>query len=68
MVTVVTKDDAGNIASIENGNLIIFNRTDDRIKVEIPFQKAGDIIDILRIVRESHSNTRSIKISFSSLR
>jgi hypothetical protein len=31
IATVVTKDEAANIASIENGNLIIFNRFDDSI-------------------------------------
>jgi hypothetical protein len=52
MATVVTRDEFGNIASIENGKLIIFNHADDSIKIEVPFQKVGDIIDILRTAKE----------------
>ena len=52
MATVLARDESGNIASIENDNLIIFNRLDSSIKVEVPFQKADDIIDILRTAKE----------------
>jgi len=55
MATVLTKDGAGNIASIENGTLIIFNLADNSIKVEVPLQKAEDIIDILKTAREKVS-------------
>ena len=64
MATVVTKDEAGNIASIENGNLIIFNCKDNRIKVEIPFQKAGAIIDILKTAKERVTRTQALWPNF----
>ena len=54
---VLTKDEAGNIASIENGTLIIFNLADNSIKVEVPFQKAGYIIDILKTAQERVART-----------
>jgi hypothetical protein len=59
MATVLARDEAGNIASIENGNLIIFNHSDGSIKLEVPFKKAGDIIDILRAARERAALTQS---------
>ncbi len=52
MATVLARDETGNIASIENGKLIVFNPSDDSIKLEVPFWKAGDIIDILRAAKE----------------
>ncbi len=51
MATVLARDETGNIASIENGKLIVFNPTDDSIKLEVPFQKTGDIIEILRTAK-----------------
>lgn len=59
MATVLARDEAGNIASIENGNLIIFNHSDGSIKLEVPFKKAGDIIDILRAAKERVALTQS---------
>ena len=59
MATVLARDESGNIASIENCNLIIFNRFDSSIKVEIPYHKASDIIDILRIVKERVTRTQA---------
>jgi len=49
---LITRDELNSIDSIENGNLIIFNRTDDRIKLEVPFKVVGDIIDILRTAKD----------------
>jgi hypothetical protein len=52
MATVLARDATGNIASIEDGKLIVFNPADGTIKLEIPFQKAGDMIDILITAQE----------------
>jgi hypothetical protein len=52
MATVLARDATGNIASIEHGKLIVFNPADGSIKLEVPFQKAGDMIDILITAQE----------------
>jgi hypothetical protein len=52
MATVLARDETGNIASIEDGKLIVFNPTDGSIKLEVPFQKARDMIDILKTAQE----------------
>jgi hypothetical protein len=64
MATILARDEAGNIASIENGNLIIFNHSDGSIKLEVPFKKAGDIIDILRAAKERVTCTQSRALQF----
>lgn len=60
MATVLIRDEAGNIACIKSGNLIIFNRSDDSIKVDVPFQKVGDIIDLLRTAKERVTRTQAL--------
>jgi hypothetical protein len=52
MATVLAGDETCNIASIEDGTLIVFNPSDGSIKLEVPFQKTRDMIDILRTAQE----------------
>ena len=52
MAAVLARDETGNIASIEAGTLIVYNPSDNRIKLEVPFKKAKDMIDILITARE----------------